>query len=37
LKKKIRITKKEEEEVEGHECIGLCCDGLVDVNERDDL
>jgi len=34
-KRKIRITK--EEEVKGHECIGLCCDDLVDINERDDL
>ncbi|BFH72728.1 hypothetical protein SJAV_06720 [Sulfurisphaera javensis] len=33
----MRISKKEEEEVKGHECIGLCCDDLVDINERDDL
>ncbi|GAA5418130.1 hypothetical protein Stok01_00066 [Sulfurisphaera tokodaii] len=33
----MRINKDEEKEAEGHECIGLCCDDLVDINERDDL
>jgi hypothetical protein len=36
LRKKLRIKKTEEKE-EGHKCIGLCCDDLVSIEERDDV
>jgi hypothetical protein len=37
LRKKLRIKKAEEKEEEGHKCIGLCCDDLVSIEERDDV
>jgi hypothetical protein len=38
LKKKLRIKKEElnKEMEEEHKCIGLCCDDLVSITERDD-